>query len=101
MNLTFISLRAQLIVFVLSILPPAQTEKHREDRLKAAAGAFQTAALSIVGIGVFTPLFTALGSISGYRIAIACGAAAVAQTVSLTLLLYIRYPDSTEDNSHG
>ncbi|MFW7270231.1 hypothetical protein ACMAUO_20130 [Gluconacetobacter sp. Hr-1-5] len=80
-----------------AVLPPRQVPKHREDRLKALAGAFQTVALAIVGIGLISPEFAATGPLPVWKALAAAAVAAVAEMVSLALLAYIPYDPPKED----
>ncbi|WP_264820691.1 hypothetical protein, partial [Acetobacter pomorum] len=87
--------------FLRAILPPRQTRKSQEDRLKALAGAFQTTALSISGAGIITPLFTGQVHVSGHSMILAGCIALIVETISLLILTFIRYPeDGKEDSGH-
>lgn len=79
-----------------AILPPPQTPKHREDRLKAAATVFQNVAIGIVGVGLITPFFAGVGVFQPHRAGLALCAAVVLEIVSLLFLLYIPYNDTKE-----
>jgi len=96
-----VRVRNRLRRLAVAALPPPQTDKHREDRLKALSGAAQTAALSVIGIGVFTPLLASHSPASIGRIVAVFGIGAVIEALSLTFLLYIPYPQSAEDRSNG
>ncbi|MGF1277643.1 hypothetical protein [Acetobacter pasteurianus] len=89
--------------FLTAVLPPRQTRKSQEDRLKALAGAFQTTALSISGAGIITPLFTGQGQVhvSSQGMILAGCIALIVETISLLILAFIRYPeDGKEDADH-
>lgn len=84
-----------------AILPPRQTRKSQEDRLKALAGALQTSALSIAGIGIITPLLTATVPVSlSHMIVAGCGSLFM-EGISLLILAYIPYPPDEEKTEHG
>ena len=72
------------------------------DRLKALAGAFQTVALSVFGVGILTPLLTTFPSLT-FRQMVARGLTALAiEVISLIFLLYIPYAETeAEENTHG
>jgi hypothetical protein len=84
-----------------ALLPPVQTPKHREDRLKALAGAFQTAAMSLIGIGIFTPLLTAAYGIRWSHVAVIAVVAGAIEAMSLTFLMFIPYSENKEDSENG
>ncbi|RFD18474.1 hypothetical protein DY926_16465 [Komagataeibacter melaceti] len=79
-----------------ALLPPPQTPKHREDRLKALAGAFQTLALGAVGVGFLTPMITDYTALNRSHVLVACLLSLIFEGISLTLLAYIPY-DSGND----
>lgn len=72
-------------------LPPPQRPKHREDRLKALAGALQTLALSAWGLGILTPLITAGAIFRPRQVLVSLCTGAVCELISLTLLAYVPY----------
>ncbi|WP_415506933.1 hypothetical protein [Acetobacter sp.] len=80
-----------------ALLPPVQTPKHREDRLKAIASALQTIALAVVGVGLITPLFSPPSHLVLGTAALALIVALGIETLSLLFLLYIPYTPTEED----
>lgn len=80
-----------------ALLPPVQTTKHREDRLKAIASALQTIALAVVGVGLITPLFSPAARLVPHTAALALVVALGIETLSLLFLLYIPYTSKQED----
>jgi len=92
--------RERLRRVLIDALPPTQTEKYKEDRLKAIASVAQTLALSVSGLGVITPFFTASGF--NWKTALfALLAGTALESASLLLLAYIPYPAPQEDQPHG
>ena len=83
-----------------AILPPLQTGKHREDRLKALAGLFQTTAMRLLGVGIFTPVLSSTQSISRTHLVLIGVSASLAEVISLTLLMYIPYPKDKEEQDN-
>lgn len=83
-----------------AILPPRQTRKSVEDRLKAVASALQTIALSVVGVGIITPFFTSHAGVHWRSMVIAAGVASGVEVISLLTLAYIPYPPDKESNDH-
>lgn len=85
-----------------AVLPPPQTPKNREDRLKAFAGVFQTVALSVFGVGILTPLLTSPASLTVRQAAARGLAALFLEVISVVFLLYIAYPtDSSKEAANG
>ncbi|MDE7548195.1 hypothetical protein PY793_09410 [Acetobacter fabarum] len=82
--------------FLRAILPPPQRKKNKEDRLKAIAAAFQTVALSIVAVGLITPIFNAPQTITPQKVWSALVFASTLEILSLLFLLYIPYNDTEE-----
>lgn len=80
-----------------ALLPPPQTPKHQEDRLKAIASALQTIALAVVGVGLITPLFSSAAPLVPHTAALALLVALGIETLSLLFLLYIPYTSKKED----
>lgn len=78
-------------------LPPPQRPKHREDRLKALAGAFQTVALAIVAVGLVTPAFNTPEILTGRKMLAAASMASLLEGISLLILLYVPYKDDREN----
>ncbi|ATJ92836.1 hypothetical protein HK16_12445 [Acetobacter senegalensis] len=86
--------------FLRAILPPKQTRKSQEDRLKAVASALQTMALSVVGVGIITPFFTSQMGVNWRMMMVAAGVASSVEVISLLTLAYIQYPPDKENNDH-
>ncbi|MCP1244256.1 hypothetical protein GOB86_14665 [Acetobacter lambici] len=79
------------------ILPPQQTRKHKEDRLKAVASLTQSVALAIIGVGLVTPLFSNFGALNLQTALAALCAALLFEFISLVLLALIPYDADKED----
>ena len=75
--------------FLRAILPPRQTRKSQEDRLKAVASALQTMSLSVIGVGIITPFFTSQMGVNWRMMMVAAGVASSVEVISLLTLAYI------------
>ncbi|MBX0346039.1 hypothetical protein K2X14_14465 [Acetobacter sp. TBRC 12305] len=82
-----------------ALLPPPQTPKHQEDRLKALATIFQTLALSAWGLGILTPLITAYTALNLFHAGLSFVLGAMLELCSLTLLAYVPYTIDTKEGS--
>ncbi|PAL20610.1 hypothetical protein B9K05_12740 [Acetobacter syzygii] len=80
-----------------AILPPAQTRKHKEDRLKAVSSLTQSVALAIIGVGLVTPLFSNFGALNLRTALAALCVALLFEFISLVLLALIPYNTDKED----
>ncbi|GAN63270.1 hypothetical protein FOH24_16440 [Acetobacter tropicalis] len=86
--------------FLRAILPPRQTRKSQEDRLKAVASALQTMSLSVIGVGIITPFFTSQMGVNWRMMMVAAGVASSVEVISLLTLAYIQYPPDKESSDH-
>mgnify|MGYP004718156999 CR=1 FL=1 len=86
--------------FLRAILPPRQTRKSQEDRLKAVASALQTMSLSVIGVGIITPFFTSQVGVNWRMMMVAAGVASSVEVISLLTLAYIQYPPDKESSNH-
>ena len=86
--------------FLRAILPPRQTRKSQEDRLKAVASALQTMSLSVIGVGIITPFFTSQMGVNWRMMMVAAGVASSVEVISLLTLAYIQYPPDKESSNH-
>lgn len=82
-----------------ALLPPSQTPKHLEDRLKALAAIFQTLALSAWGLGILTPLITAYTALNLIHAGLSFVLGATLELCSLTLLAYVPYTVEVKEGS--
>ncbi|WP_148662539.1 hypothetical protein [Kozakia baliensis] len=84
-----------------NLIPPPATDKHREDRLKAIAGVFQNIALAVWGIGILTPIFTAVTPVHPSHLAASGFIGLFSEAFSLFFLALVPYKSDKEDNDHG
>jgi len=84
-----------------NLIPPPSTDKHREDRLKAIAGALQNIALAVWGIGILTPIFTGAVPLHPSRLAMSAFIGAIIETFSLFSLALVPYKQDKEDTDNG
>ncbi|MBS0987842.1 hypothetical protein [Acetobacter okinawensis] len=83
--------------FLRAILPPSQTRKHKEDRLKAVASLAQSVALAIIGVGLVTPVFSNFAALNLRTAVAALCVALLFEFISLVLLSLIPYDADEED----